>query len=370
MIESLEDAYSRGVRESKELLEKWRRSAPGNLGEVVKSGTEYAKGRGYRIVDFWFWREFEPQEKTPEEGVKLHISLPAGEQHASKAFQVLLRYLIDSRACFKVLNFETGSYDMLVRWLKEGKQNGKYITVYTRNPSEAIRIASAVYFFYKDVADTGAVPEEIERDVPFIPPGENRPMGVGMRPARYSGGELVINGRRIPDNELRVNKSLQREILSEMGLEKYTGVKKKKEELNMGVYLEELKSSGVLEAIEVPEYKVEEVIEKIEREKTGFIIDSPGEIKLEPTGERLVLFVRNDSGMGMGVREYFSPLSGEMYVVGRYGYFKRSQKGWKVRRFGTPFSTYVSRIQLIVVPGQRGIEVINVGKNKVAYSKL
>ena len=63
-----------------------------------------------------------------------------------------------------------------------------------------------------------------------------------------------------------------------------------------------------------------------------------------------------------------SPLQGDLYVVGRYGYVKFEGKEGVYRERLTPphlGEIYVSRIQLLVRPKENEIEILDVGLNPV-----
>ncbi len=62
-----------------------------------------------------------------------------------------------------------------------------------------------------------------------------------------------------------------------------------------------------------------------------------------------------------------SPLRGNVYVLGRYGYAKREEGGfeWRERMRKSPYERYISRVQLFIQPYEDHIEVLNVGLNEV-----
>jgi hypothetical protein len=60
-----------------------------------------------------------------------------------------------------------------------------------------------------------------------------------------------------------------------------------------------------------------------------------------------------------------SPLYGDLYVIGRYGYAKVEGETAKPRLARLRSSSYVSRVQLLVRPGEDRIEILDVGSNPV-----
>jgi hypothetical protein len=60
-----------------------------------------------------------------------------------------------------------------------------------------------------------------------------------------------------------------------------------------------------------------------------------------------------------------SPLRGDLYVIGRYGYAKIEREAAEPRPASSRFSDYVSRVQLLVRPREDRIEILDVGLNPV-----
>ncbi|MCK5474271.1 MAG: hypothetical protein KAI53_02600 [Candidatus Aenigmarchaeota archaeon] len=150
-----------------------------------------------------------------KQGIKIHVSLP--RENSGLIATIIASYLNRQEVVYKAISSEEN-------WsaLNMGDQRGKAFTVYPRSINESEKIMSELGEMYKTIKKNMTPEEKIAFKNVDLMNEEKIHTGIFCRPAKYAGGELVLE---IDDDLLRKHPELQKYTRKIMGILDSNGVK-------------------------------------------------------------------------------------------------------------------------------------------------
>ncbi len=124
--------------------------------------------------------------------------------------------------------------------------------------------------------------------------------------------------------------------------------------------IERILRNGVADYLQLPEEAISRMayaIAAVAEDRHAFRMPRKGTYSVLVWGNEMARFV--DGSMVSG--DWQSPLNGDLYLIGRDGYFKLHDDNVKFRDFRQPYDEEISPVQLLVKPGADYIDVLNVG---------